>query len=187
MANTSANNSALVQCTFRRITLFVCTLSAALAATACDTGSTRALDARQMDAYAALLMPARIEIQPWTRLEDRAGAAQPTAIEALLAAYDAFDDETKAVGTVHFELYARRRASADRLGERVAFWEIALDSAPALQRFWDRSMRFYRFRLELPSGPLDPGRYILIARLIRPDGKRLEHEFELRYGDGPLP
>lgn len=158
----------------------------ALASSVGCAGKTGAVQASspELATYAQLVMPTRIKIQPWTQPVSFAGQADADGLEVLLAAYDTFGEETKAVGTLHFELYTRRQASADHLGKQIAFWPIELDSRESLARYWERSVRFYRFPLHLAAPPLAPGEYILCATLSTPTEQRLFDEYEFTYEAG---
>ena len=137
-----------------------------------------------MAACAQLVLPVRIKIQPWTRPISFAGTGEIDGLEVLLAAYDFLGDEVKAVGRLHLELYTRRKASADRLGEQVAHWSIDLDEGEQVARHWDRSVRFHRLPLRLASGSLEPGRYVLSARLLTPPDQCLFDEYEFTVEPG---
>jgi len=142
------------------------------------------MDDADRAARVRLLLPTRIKIQPWTQPVSFNGQRDADGLEVLLAAYDCLGEETKAVGTLHFELYTRRPASADRFEKRLAFWPVELDSKEALARYWDRSVRFYRFPLRLEQGALPPGRYILTAQLQTLSPERLTDEYEFTYEAG---
>jgi hypothetical protein len=146
------------------------------------------LGSPELAAYVQLVMPTRIELQRyWTKPVSFAGNENADGLEIILAAYDSSGDLTKIVGTLHFELYTRRMASSDRLGERIAFWTVELNSRDALTRYWDPLARFYRFPVRLSDKPLAAGQYILQARLVAPDGERLFDEHEFTYESGTAP
>jgi hypothetical protein len=145
------------------------------------------MNSPELTAYIQLIMPNRIAIQPWTKPVSFARNDNADGLEIIVAAYDSFGDMTKIVGTLHFELYARRPASSDRLGERIAFWPVELNSREALTRYWDPLARFYMFPVQLTGKPLPPGRYILQAGLVAPDGERLSDEYEITYEAGTAP
>jgi len=172
----------LIAFDWRRAALAVSVVAAALHVGGCTNGARGvSADTTELAACAELVLPTRIKIQPWTRSVSSAGDGKIDELEVLLAAYDFLGDETKAVGTLHLELHGRRRASADQLENRAAFWSIELTSRETLERHWDRSLRFYRFLLRLTEQPLEPGRYVLSARLLVPSRPHLfdEHEFTI--------
>lgn len=126
-----------------------------------------------------LLLPTAIEIQHYlTRPMDYAGTGNPDGLEVILAARDRFGDPVKCLGSFQFELYTRRKASADPFGKQLALWRVQIDSDEALAEYWHRYSRYYRFPLRLESGKLAPGRYILAARLVLPTGEKLYDDYE---------
>ncbi len=142
----------------------------------------------ELTTYVQLIMPRRIEMQRyWTKPVSFARNDNADGLEVVLAAYDSFGDLTKVVGALHVELYTRRAASSDRLGDRIAFWSVELNSREALTRYWDPLARFYNFPLRLPERPLAAGQYILQAGLVAPDGERLADEYEFTYEAGTAP
>lgn len=139
-------------------------------------------------AFIELMMPRRIEVQRYlTQPVSLAGDGQPDGLEMILAAQDAVGDPVKVVGTFHFELYTRRMASADKLGTRVAFWPVTIDSEESFVQYWDAFSRFYKFRLALEQPPLPAGRYVVTARLLGPTGLKLYDEYEFEYDGGAVP
>ena len=174
---------------FRRQFILLPAIGLLLAFSGCvaDTADIQ-MDSPDMTAYVQLIMPTRIEIQRhWTKPVSFADDGNADGIEMILAAYDSFGDLTKVVGTLHFELHTRRMASADRLDKRVAFWSVELNSRRTLTEHWDPLARFYRFPLQLTATPLPPGRYILTARLVSPDDKRLVDQYEFTHQAGTAP
>lgn len=126
----------------------------------------------------ASLLPARIDIQRYLT-QARAFDESPdvNGVECLLAAVDSAGDAQKLVGEVYFELYTRRPASGDVLGDRVGFWRIELPAGAT--PYWDRFARFYRFELRT-AGLVPAGRYVLQATYLAPNGSKLfdQYEFE---------
>ncbi len=178
----------------RRLTTRRCVAGAALVVlslllcpqSACrSAGSGPPPDQMQMEQYARLVMPTQIKIQPWTKPVSYVGADSADGLEVILEAFDSAGDTTKVLGTFHFEL--QRRRLADRIGTRVAFWPVVIDSPDALRRYWDRLPRYYHFPLQLESAPLPPGRYVLSAWLHLPDGQRLFDEYEFNYEGAGAP
>ena len=127
------------------------------------------LDDPELAAFVRLMMPKQIEIQRYlTKPVSFAGDGNADGIEVILAVRDKLGDPVKVVGTFQFELDRTRMASADRLGKRVAFWKVQISSDETFTQYWDRPARWYVFPLQLDRGPLEPGRYILTARLLSP-------------------
>lgn len=141
-----------------------------------------------MAAFVELVLPQKVQVQKFlTKPVSFAGDGNPDGIEVILATLDAFDDPVKAAGTFHFELYQRRPGSGDPAGERLAFWEIRVDSRARVLEYWDRLSRFYRFPLRMESAPLAPGSYFLEVRLVLPGGEKRFDEYEFTLPPGPAP
>jgi hypothetical protein len=160
---------------------------AALSLPACTTAHSevQASDP-EMAAYVELVLPTRIEIQRYlTRPVSFSGDGSADGLEVVLAAYDAAGDLTKVVGTFHFELQTRRLA--ERVGTRVAFWPLAVNSPEAMRMYRDPLSRFYQFPLELDQKPLPAGQYVLSVWLHLPAGRRLFDEYEFTYDGSGAP
>jgi hypothetical protein len=135
--------------------------------------------------YAHAMMPRKIEIQRYlTKPVSYAGNGDADGLEVILAAVDSLGDPTKAVGTFHFELHKFRPADADRVGDTIAFFEQPIRSDEDLAKYWDRYAHYYRFPLKLTAGPLKPGKYILIVRLVGPIEDKLFDQYEFSYESG---
>lgn len=146
------------------------------------------LDDPELTAFVRLMMPKQIEIQRYlTKPVSFAGDGNADGIEVILAALDSYGLPVKAVGTFHFELHRMRMASGDRLGERIAFWKVEINSDETLREYRDRYSRWYVFPLQLDRGPLTPGRYILTARLLSPTGETLFHDYRFHHEGGSVP
>jgi hypothetical protein len=146
------------------------------------------MEGPQMAAFVELVLPQKVQVQKFlTRPVSFAGDGNPDGIEVVLAVLDAFDDPVKTAGTFHFELYSRRPSSGDPAGERLAFWEIRVDSRARVLEYWDRLSRFYRFPLRLESAPLPPGSYFLEVRLVLPGGEKRFDEYVFELPPGPVP
>ena len=142
----------------------------------------------QLDAFIELMTPRRIEIQRYlTRAVSFDGSGNPDGIELVLAAKDAFDDEVKCVGTILVELYRRPKASPDRLGKRVADWQVDITTAEKLSAYWDNVARCVKLPLALPDVKLRPGRYVLTAQLTTPTGQHLQDRYEFTVEPGLVP
>jgi hypothetical protein len=145
-------------------------------------------DNPELSAFIHILTPAKIEIQKYlTKPVSFAGNGDADGLEAIIEARDSFDDPVKVVGTFNFELSKMRRASGDKVGERVAFWTVKIDSPELIRQYWDGLARKYRFPLQLDQAPLPPGRYILNVRLLFPTGEKLMDEYEFAHEAGVAP
>lgn len=142
-------------------------------------GQHSAADTEALSETVRVLSPREIRIQRYLT-EPRAfgGSETPNGVVVLLAAVDSFSDPIKCVGNFQFELYTRRPASGDPLGERVGYWSIALLDQAAIAKYWDRYSRFFKFELKLSQGVLKPGSYILSATFTPPGGERIEDRYE---------
>lgn len=168
---------------------FVCALTGAMAVLTCGCEAPRATisaDSPELANFVNLMMPRKIEIQPYlTQPRSLDGSGNASGMEVILAAKDAFGDDVKCVGTFIIELYTQRLASGDKLGKRVGFWSISINSEDAQKAHWDRLSRFYNFLLELDSGKLEPGAYILTVQLTPPTGDKLFSEYAFNHGGEP--
>ncbi|MFO0839733.1 MAG: hypothetical protein U1D55_14555 [Phycisphaerae bacterium] len=152
-----------------------------VSATACESTPRIDPNAPDVAAYMQAVGPRKIEIQKFlTRPEALAGGVDPDHLSVVLAVRDGMGDAVKALGTFHFELYTMRLASSDKLDQRLATWQSAVDSEKALRESWDRLSGYYRFPLELPA-KLPPGKYVLSARLVSPLGETLFDEYPFTY------
>jgi hypothetical protein len=155
--------------------------------TACARSDKAVEYSRPDAAVGQLMLPAKIQIQRyWTRPISLSGKPGPDAMEVIVAAFDSCGDNTKMAGTLHIELFTRRAASSDKLGQRLAFWAVELNSIEQMTEHWDSLARFYRFPLKLPAPPLRPGRYVLTATLQPPCGDRLMDEYDFEYEAGKV-
>jgi hypothetical protein len=148
--------------------------------------TTISAESPELATFISLMMPRTIEIQPYLtqpRSFDNSGNAN--GLEVILAAKDAFGDDVKCVGTFIVELYTQRLASGDKLGKRIGFWTVTINSEDTQKAHWDRLSRFYNFALELDSGRLEPGAYILTVQLTPPTGDKLFSEYAFNHGDKP--
>lgn len=170
---------------------FTAALGAALLALAgCQSDGTAApTSGPSMAAYFELMQPRQIEIQHYlTRTVTYAGTGDADGLEVILAAKDSFGDPIKCVGTFHFELYARRPASGDPLGQEIAHWNnVQIDSEERIRGYWESLSRFFRFPLKLPGDPLPAGQYILVARLVTPTGAKLTDDYVFEHQQAALP
>lgn len=132
----------------------------------------------QQAAFMKMMLPRSIEVQRYlTRPIRYEGTGPADAVEVILAAMDPAGDPMKAVGTFLFELHTVRPASGDPAGERIGLWSVAVDSPEAMDRFWDRAVRYFRFPLKLDEPELAPGDYILRVTFISPWDDKLFAEY----------
>lgn len=125
------------------------------------------------EAQYKLLMPAKIDVLPFTKPRSWDDDQIPDGIEVVLRPLDSFGDQTKAIGTFRFELYTFQKADAEPKGKRVGFWEENLCSREMQSLHWDKITRTYRFRLAWTGERIRPGRYVLEVTYLAPSGLRL--------------
>lgn len=159
-------------------------LFAAAAVCGCTDSSTGvSAQTPELAEFVRLVLPKKLQIQRYlTRPVRLEGAGEPDGIEVILQALDSFGDPVKCVGTFHFELRQQRLASSDRLGRRVGFWKLTIDTTEKMVQYWDRLARFYRFPLRMREGVVPPGQYILTATLLTPTGEKLYDEYAFTHG-----
>lgn len=126
-----------------------------------------------------LLLPAKIDVLPFTKVKSWDDDQIPDGIEVVLRPLDSFGDQTKAVGCFRFELYTYRKADSDIRGQRVGFWEENLNTRNAQSLHWDKITRTYRFRLVWTGETPRPGKYVLEVTYLAPSGLRLVDTYVL--------
>jgi hypothetical protein len=135
-----------------------------------------------MASFLQLILPRTIQIQPYlTKPRSFDGSGDANGVEVLLATRDAVGDEVKCVGTFNFELFAQRIASGDPYGERFGLWTLNINTSDRLQQYWDRPSKYFKFPLQLDSGTLPPGKYILTAQFTGPTGEKLFNEYKFTH------
>ncbi len=126
----------------------------------------------------ALLMPAKIEILPFTKPKSWDNDYIPDGIDVYLRPLDSFGDQTKAIGKFRFELYTFRKADSDNRGERIGFWEVNLNTKKSQILHWDQITRTYRFKLGWTTDKgVKPGKYILQVTYLSPWKNRMTSQY----------
>lgn len=131
----------------------------------------------------ALMLPAGIKIQPFTKIKSFNEDEIPDGILLVVRPYDRFGDPVKAAGLFYFELWSYKEASGGRKGQRLAFWERDLASAEDVRLYWTRA-QMYEFQLAWTSGVegLQPGRkYILTATYRAPWDETFQDEYVVDF------
>jgi hypothetical protein len=158
---------------------------------ACSTNSNGSVGPDEQTAL-HMLMPAAVKIQPFTQATSFDDDGIPDGIELMVQPVDRIGDPVKVVGRFTFELWTYRAASADRKGRQLQFWEVVLDSDKDQQRFWDRTAMMYVFNLDVvpgavppgeDTGPIVPGKLVVVAAYHTPSGEHLVDEFDLDVRD----
>ncbi len=135
----------------------------------------------------SLMLPERIEVQPFTKITSFNEDEIPDGILVVLRPLDRFGDPVKAVGRFYFELWTYVDASAQRKGERLAYWERTIASEEEVRLYWNRA-QMYEFQLAWMQGAqqLRPGRKFILAVTYRtPWDKGIEHEYTFEFYASP--
>lgn len=158
---------------------------------ACTKNAGEAVGPDEQEAL-QMLMPSAVRIQPFTQATSFDDDGVPDGIELMVQPLDRIGDPVKVVGRFTFELWTYRAASADRKGRQLQFWEVVLDSDKDQQRFWDRTAMMYVFNLDVvpgaippgeDTGPVVPGKLVVVAAYHTPSGEHLIDEFDLDVRD----
>jgi hypothetical protein len=131
----------------------------------------------------SLMLPEQIEILPFTRITSFDADEVPDGLQVVIQPTDRFGDPVKAVGYFYFELWTHRDASADRKGERLAYWDRSLTSADDVKLSWTHA-RMYEFQLAWTRGleAVRPNRkYILIASYRTPWDETIQDEYVINF------
>ncbi len=170
-----------------RIVLLVALFAAAATsfAAGCATGGNGA-GLSATDPALALLMPRKVQIQPFTRIASFDSDEIPDGLSVYVRALDQFGDPVKVAGTFLFELYRYQPAHADRKGERLEFWETKILDEKDQLRYWDRTAQMYQFNLEVQQLQTETGRpvvgnnkAVLLMTFNTLNGRHLESEYVL--------
>jgi len=135
----------------------------------------------------SLMLPATIKIEPFTKIASFNEDEIPDGIVAVVRPLDRFGDPVKAAGLFYFELWTYVDASAERKGERLAFWERTIASEQEVRLYWNRA-QMYEFQLAWTQGLQNfrPGqKYILAVTYRTPWGKGIEDEYVLDFYASP--
>lgn len=135
----------------------------------------------------SLMLPAAIEIQPFTKVASFSEDEIPDGILAVVRPVDRFGDPVKAVGQFYFELWTYVDASAERRGERLAYWERTIANEQEVRLYWTRA-QMYEFQLAWTHGmeQLRPGRKFILAITYRaPWDKSIEDEYIIDFYASP--
>jgi len=160
------------------------TLAAVLAG--CHEPPSIRTDDPHLSAFLEVVLPRAIEIQEGlTQLRRFDDAEDVNGIQVVLAVEDALGDRVKCVGRFQFELHRLRKASGDKLGPRLARWQVDVWDPDTLARYWDSISLYYNFPLRLEGNrTLPPGRYILTAQLLTLHERNLFDEYTFEYATG---
>jgi len=127
----------------------------------------------------SLMLPNRVQIQPFTKIKSFNQDDIPDGILAIIRPIDTFGDPVKAVGFFYFELYSYRPASGESKGERLEFWEKTINTEKEVRQHWSRA-QMYEFKLAWTQGAgvIQPGKkYILAVTYRTPWDTTIQDEY----------
>ncbi|GMU21320.1 MAG: hypothetical protein AMXMBFR13_14130 [Phycisphaerae bacterium] len=155
-----------------------------LPALACRSGGPTHLPTeRERVEMLSLMLPASIRIEPFTTVRSFNQDDVPDGILMVVRPLDRFGDPVKAAGLFYFELWTFVNASAERKGERLAFWDRMIASKEEVELYWTHG-QMYEFQLAWTAGVegLVPDRkYILTATYRTPWDETIQDEYELEF------
>jgi len=131
----------------------------------------------------ALMLPAEIKIWPFTKIKSFDDDQKPDGILAVIRPLDRFGDPAKAVGTFYFELWTHKKASGNRKGERLAFWERTIANEQEVNLYWTRA-QMYEFQLAWDPGlqTVKPaGKLVLTATYRPPWDQTMQDEYIIDF------
>jgi len=124
--------------------------------------------------------PVKINILPLTEFTGPGGGAENTNIKVYIDLLDSYGSQIKAPGVFRFEFYERVMRSADPKGKRIFMWpDIDLTEPVENNKYWRDFLRSYEFNLGFKGE--ENRSYIIQVTFLRPGGKRLSCESELKY------
>jgi len=131
----------------------------------------------------SLMLPQEIKIWPVTQIKSFNEDNIPDGILVVLRPLDKFGDPVKAVGLFYFELWTYENATAERKGQRLAFWDRTIGTAEEVRLYWTRA-QMYEFQLAWTQGAesIKPGRkYILTATYRTPWDETIRDEYVFNF------
>lgn len=127
-----------------------------------------------------LLMPEKIAVMPFTRVESFDNDDRPDGVALLVRPINVLGDPVNIVGDVRAELFEFVQASGDPKGDRIAMWNIALSSKRDQLKHWSSTTQMYEFRLEFDTDVVPKHRkYVLEVTYNTPLGTHLTDEYIL--------
>lgn len=129
------------------------------------------------------MLPHKIEIQPFTQIASFDDDNVPDGILVVIRPLDRFGDPIKAVGLFYFELWTYQKASGQRKGEPLAYWDLTIDNLQQVRLHWTRA-QMYEFQLAWTQGSeaIRPGRkYVLAATYHAPWDEKIRDEYVLEF------
>jgi hypothetical protein len=161
------------------LTLLVCFL-----ACGCGKGIDRVPTEAEKVADLRLMLPNKVEIEPFTSIRSFDDDEMPDGILLVLRPVDSFGDPVKAAGHFYFELWTEQLASGERKGERLAFWERDIANESDMRLYWTHAQMF-EFQLAWTgqgSGKIQPGRKFILRAVWRtPWNETVSDEYKLDF------
>lgn len=159
-------------------------LTTCLAGSGCRGGIDRIPTEQEKIDHLRLMLPNKIEIQPFTSIRSFDEDNIPDGILLVLRPTDPFGDPVKAAGYFYFELWTYVNASQERKGERLAFWDRAINSESDMRTYWTHAQMF-EFQLAWLGqglGSIEPGRkFVLTATWRTPWDTTVRDEYVLEF------
>ena len=148
-----------------------------------STGPSHIPIERERGEMLSLMLPHKIKIQPFTQITSFDEDDIPDGILAVIRPLDKFGDPAKAAGLFYFELWGYEKASGQRKGEPLAYWDLTIGSAQQVRLHWT-SAQMYEFQLAWTQGSeaIRPGRkYVLAATYRTPWDETIRDEYVLEF------
>lgn len=131
----------------------------------------------------SLMMPAAIEIQPFSKIRSFDEDEVPDGLLVVVRVTDRLGEPVKAAGLFYFELWTYLPASGEPKGERLAFWDRSIASVDEIRQYWTRA-QMYEFRLAWTAGlnAIAPNRkYVLKATYRPPWDEIIQDEYVIDF------
>jgi len=125
-------------------------------------------------------VPVSFRIHPLTRFTETV-SDNKSVIESRIEFFDSQGHNTKGLGTIRFELYARDdlRSGSTQVG-RIAMWEPSISTIEANSLHYDDITRTYLFLLEIDRDISLPPTGILMCTVIMNRARRIQGQTEIR-------
>jgi hypothetical protein len=150
----------------------------------CRQGIDRVPCEQDKIAQLQLMLPCKIEIQPFTSIRSFDEDDIPDGILLVLRPVDSLGDPVKAAGQFYFELWTFVEASGEPKGERLAFWERCINTEQDMRLYWTHAQMF-EFQLAWVgqgAGKIEPGKKFVLRAVWRtPWDTTLTDEYILNF------
>jgi hypothetical protein len=129
--------------------------------------------------WSTMFAPASLVVGFFTRSKDFDGVPGDDGLEVRLQPLDQFGDPTKAVGSFRIEAFRYESHSAEKRGERLGHWFVAVTDLESNRKYYDSVDRSYVFPL-LWDQPIKAGTNVVIQATYYPPGGFTEKLFAQR-------